>query len=76
MQEDISEVTWDKATGRPLTKLDRELDDILDGGTKLDYVDLTLLQDEPEHPNAPSDTFIPQLDDTSISTFGTVKSNK
>ena len=76
MQEEISEVTWDKETGRPLTKLDRELDDILEGGTKLDYVDLSIIKDdEPDRPVAASNTFIPQLDNASISTFGTVKSS-
>ena len=75
MQESISEVTWDEATGRPLTKLDRELDDIIECGDNLDYIDLTVLDDVDNRPPAPSNTFIPQLDNESVSTFGTIKTN-
>ena len=75
MQELIHDCTWDEKTGRPLTKLDRELDDILKTGENLDYVDMTLLMTETERPNEAiaSNTFIPQLDTNSVSTFGTVK---
>ena len=74
-QEDISEVIWDKNTGRPLSKLDRELDDIIKQGDDLDYVDISLITVIPERPIAipPSDTFIPNMDTESVSTFGTVK---
>ena len=75
MQQLIHECTWDEKTGRPLTRLDRELDDILKTGENLDYVDMTLLMTETERPNEAiaSNTFIPQLDTKSVSTFGTVK---
>mmetsp|Transcript_11877 Transcript_11877/g.17373 ORF Transcript_11877/g.17373 Transcript_11877/m.17373 type:complete len:155 (+) Transcript_11877:999-1463(+) len=74
MQQLIHECTWDEKTGKPLTKLDRELDDILKTGEDLDYVDMTLLMAETERPNETiaSDTFIPQLDTNSVFTFGTV----
>ena len=77
-QELIHEVTWDDKTGRPLTKLDRELDDILENGSNMEYVDLTMLATIDERPDAlrPSNTFIPDLDNGSISTFGTVKTKK
>ena len=73
-QEFINEVTWDDTTGRPLSKLDRELDDILEVGDALDYVDITHLTTPTERPTivAASDTFIPQLDTASVSTFGTI----
>ena len=74
MQESIHDCTWDEETGRPLTKLDRELDDILQSGEDLDYVDMTLITQENARPSDTiSDTFIPQLDTNTISTFGTVK---
>ena len=78
MQDLIQEVTWDEKTGRPLTKLNRELDDILEKGSNMEYVDLTMLAtiDERPDPHAPSNTFIPNLDSGSISTFGTVKTKK
>ena len=72
-QQVISEVTWDPDTGRPLSKLDRELDDILQDGETLEYVDISLLTSTNERPTSvpASDTFVPQLDTTSVSTFGT-----
>ena len=72
-QQVISEVTWDPDTGRPLLKLDRELDDILQDGKTLEYVDISLLTSTNERPTSvpASDTFVPQLDTTSVSTFGT-----
>ena len=76
-QQIISEVTWDPETGRPLSKLDRELDDILQNGESLEYVDILLLTNETERPaTAPSDTFVPQLDTTSVSTFGTLSPSR
>ena len=73
-QEMINEVTWDETTGRPLSKLDRELDDILEVGDALDYVDITLLTNPKERPSimVASNTSIPQLDTASVSTFGTI----
>ena len=75
MQEAISKVTWDTEAGRPQTKLDCKLDDILESGNTLDYVNLTTLSDANTCPLPPSDTFIPVLDNNSISTFETVKGN-
>ena len=73
-QQVISEVTWDSETGRPLSKLDRELDDIIQDGENLEFVDISLLTNNSERPTSaiPSDTFVPQLDTTSVSTFGTL----
>ena len=73
-QELIKEVTWDQTTGRPLSKLDCELNDILEVGNSLDYVDITHLTTPTESPTivAASDTFIPQLDTASVYTFGTI----
>ena len=75
MQESIHDCTCDEETGRPLTKLDRELDDILQSGEDLDYVDISLITQETVRPSdaIASDTFIPQLDTNTVSTFGTVK---
>ena len=39
----------------------------------MDYVDLSLITDVADRPVAPSNTFIPQLDAGSVSTFGTIK---
>ena len=50
-QELIKEVTWDQSTGRPLSKLDRELDEILEIGDTLDYVDITHLSTPTERPH-------------------------
>ena len=63
-QELIKEVTWDQSTGRPLSKLDRELDDILEVGDTLDYVDITHLNTPAERPII--------VDTASVSTFGTI----
>ena len=75
MQETIHDCTWDEESGRPLTKLDRELDDILQSGEDLDWVDISLITQETSRPSdaITSDTFIPQLDTNTVSTFGTVK---
>ena len=75
MQEAIHDCTWDEETGRPVTKLDRELDNILQLGDDLDYIDMSLVTQEPTRPSeaTTSNTFIPQLDTNKISTFGTVK---
>ena len=63
--------------GRPQSKLDLELDDILASGNTMDYVDMTLLEETTTRPViAVTNTFITQLDDNSVSTFGTVKDKK
>ena len=75
MKAQIHECTWDEETGRPLTKLDRELDDILQTGDDLDYLDITMITNEDIRPSdvVTTETFIPVLDNNSVSTFGTVK---
>ena len=75
MQAQIHECTWDEETGRPLTKLDMELYDILQTGDDLDYVDISLITNEDIRPSeaVTTETFIPELDNNSVSTFGTVK---
>ena len=75
IQELIHKCTQDEETGRPLTKLDRELDDILKIDDDLDYVDITLITKEETRPNEAiaSTIFVPELDDNTVSTFGTVK---
>ena len=59
---------------RPVSKLDKELDDILDAEDALDYVDIELIKlHEKPATQSPSisNKFIPQLDNSSVSTFGT-----
>ena len=53
--------------------MDRELDEILEESNQPEYVDISLLTDSSERPlaSSPSDTFIPQIDAQSVSTFGT-----
>ena len=55
--------------------MDRELDDVLEVGDSLYFIDMSLLATPADHPTIPipSDTFIPQLDSQSVSTFGTIK---
>ena len=70
-QELIQNTDWD-AEGRPLSKIDKELDDILANDEAMDYVDLQFLQNEsPSKSTATpiSSKFIPKLDDESVSTF-------
>ena len=73
VQAQVKEVTWDEVTGRPLSKLDRELDNILQEGEDLEYVDMSLITREDERPSTAtlSTTFIPHVDSESVSTFGT-----
>ena len=58
-----------------MSKLDVELDNILEADNKIEFIDLTALkeQDSPARPDTPaiSTTFVPQLDEQTISTFGT-----
>ena len=76
-QQIIHDTTWDEEKQRPVSMLDKELDDILDAGDALEYVDIELikLQEKPAalSPSI-SDKFIPQLDNSSVSTFGTAPS--
>ena len=74
MQQQIHECTWDEKTGRPQTKLDSKLDDVLQTRDDLNYADISMI----EKTTRPSDTiisntFIPALDTNIVSTFGTVK---
>ena len=68
----IYSTIWDDKTGRPSSKLDVELDRILDEDDGIDFVDLTLFEETttPTSPPTISTTFQPKLDDTSVSTFG------
>ena len=68
----IYSTIWDDKTGRPSSKLDVELDRILDEDDGIDFVDLTLFEETttPTSPSTISTTFQPKLDDTSVSTFG------
>ena len=60
----IHEWTWDKKIGRPVTKLDRELEDILQKGDDLDYADISLITKEVIRPSdvVVSNNFTPELD--------------
>lgn len=75
MQQLIHECTWDEEIGRPLKKLDREVDNILKTGDDLDYVDNSLITMETTQlsDTIESNTFITELDTNTVSTFGTVK---
>ena len=72
-QELIANTEWDEETGRPISLLDKELDDIITQGDTIEFIDLTLLEDKMDRPKVqqPTNTFVPQLDNTSVSTFGT-----
>ena len=71
-QEIIANTTWDDS-GCPGFQLDQELDDILAADGVIGYVDLSLLKEDklarPSSTPAISNTFLPQLDEHSISTF-------
>ena len=86
-QQIIEETTWDK-DGHPMSKLDRELDQVLADDDTLDYVDISFFADVDDkasstkpsaifqpQPTAPI-PFIPLVDDTSVSTFGTTSPTK
>ena len=72
-QEIIASTVWSD-TGEPKSQLDVELDSILEADNKIEFIDLTALNEHntPSRPAAPaiSTTFVPQLDDQTISTFG------
>ena len=86
LQQVVAETVWDKDTGRPISKIDKELDDIIDCDEALDYVDAPFLnKPEPKKasltPQASSVfqpraspvpmQFVPEQDNLSVSTFGT-----
>ena len=79
-QQMVAETEWDK-DGRPISKVEQELDDILDMGSTMDYVDVSFLEKSeaptvasssfaPRAPPVPV-SFVPMADDSSVSTFGT-----
>ena len=86
-QQVIEETSWDKE-GHPMSKLDRELDQVIADDDTLDYVDISFFADAEEkaYPTKPSAScdpqtaapipFIPQVDETSVSTFGTFSPSK
>ena len=39
----IQDTTWDDTLQRPVSKLDKELDDIITAGDAIEYVDIELL---------------------------------
>ena len=73
-QEQIATTQWSKS-GEPMSQVDVELDAILAADEQIEFIDLTALK-EPETTRPPpslvSNTFVPQLDDATISTFGQV----
>ena len=70
-QASIAGTTWNEETGRPVSTLDLELDEIIEEDGAFDFVDLSLLEDTTDRtPPVISTTFQPKLDDTSVSTFG------
>ena len=74
-QEEIHDTTWDEDNDRPVSKLEKELDDVLAAGEGVEFVDLTLLKESAApatNVTTPiSSRFVPVLDTDSISTFGT-----
>ena len=79
-QKMVKETEWDE-DGRPISKVEQELDDILDMGSTMDYVDVSFLEKSEATPAASSSfapraspvpmNFVPVADDSSVSTFGT-----
>ena len=66
LQQVVADTSWDDDTGRPISKVDRELDTIIDMDDDLDYVDTSFLtsQNTSAPPLAPSSeatkVFIPR----------------
>ena len=70
-QELISQTKWDDQ-GRPISKLDQELDDILAVDESIDFIDIQFLKETTPTKSSPaiiSSKFIPKIDDESVSTF-------
>ena len=85
-QQIIHDTTWDEE-GRPSSKVDRELDDIMEEHDKLDFIDMEYIANletsnhssvstnfTPKLTNAAPVAFIPEVDDCLVSTFGTTLS--
>ena len=83
----IKETTWEN--GKPISKLDRELDDIIESDDNIDYVDTSYFEEqnsnlttltnpstvfEPKLTENGPVTFVPAIDDGTVSTFGTTLS--
>ena len=81
----VKETTWDKE-GRPMSKLDRELDDMIAADDALDYVDISFFHSHKDTTESPTKKdaphisaegpvpFVPIIDAQSVSTFGTTAS--
>ena len=82
-QQTIHDTTWDE-DGKPSSKIDRELDDIIDEDNALDFVDTAYFTKvaasssssvsqtfTPKLSDGAPVAFIPEVDDCSVSTFGT-----
>ena len=82
-QQVIQDTVWDEETGRPISKVEKELDDILDLDDNLDYVDTSFMESAtsgsvpaassvcvPRASPVPMN-FVPVADESSVSTFGT-----
>ena len=87
-QKVIKETTWDK-DNKPISKLDRELDAIIESDDNLEYVDTSFFAEqdskltvstnpstifEPKLSDVAPVPFIPAVDDATVSTFGTATS--
>lgn len=81
----VKETTW-TTDGKPMSKLDRELDDMIAADDAIDYVDISFFASTQEKQAPPTTTaspflsmdgpvpFVPVIDDQSVSTFGTAAS--
>ena len=83
IQEIVHETTWNDK-GQPISKIDRELDDIITADDAIDFVDISYFAEtdltsptkasekfNPKLTEAPI-SFVPAMDEHSVSTFGTV----
>ena len=73
-QEEIHDTIWDEEKDRPVSKLERELDEVLEAGDIIEFVDMSLVTEETSKTTATSpisSKFVPVLDTCSISTFST-----
>ena len=87
-QKIVKETTWNE-DNKPISKLDRELDAILESDDNLEYVDTSYFEEhdsrltvstnpstifEPKLTEQAPVPFIPAIDDATVSTFGTASS--
>ena len=85
IQEMIKDTTWNEQ-GQPISKIDRELDTIITEDDAIDFVDITYFAENEEiSPHKASEKFnprlteapvpfVPEMDQYSVSTFGTAAS--